>query len=1203
MTGGLGDDTYVVDATGDKVVEAANGGTDTIEASITYSLAALANVENLVLEGTGNLNGTGNAAANTITGNDGANLLNGGAGADTLVGGKGDDTYVVDNAGDVVTENANQGTDTVQAAASYVLGADIENLTLTGSGAISGTGNDLDNVITGNSGANTLTGGIGNDTLNGGTGTDTMVGGVGDDTYVVDNAKDVITENANEGTDTVMASITYSLASAANVETLTLTGTGAINGTGDSGDNTITGNAGANVLDGGAGADHLAGGAGNDTYIVDDDGDVVTETANQGTDTVKASVTYALGSEVENLILTGTGNIDGTGNSLANAITGNDGNNTLDGGTGNDTLTGGKGDDIYVVDSALDKIVEAANAGTDTVQAGATYSLAAIANVENLVLEGTGNINGTGNTLANTITGNDGANLLNGGTGTDHLIGGKGDDTYVVDNAGDVVTENAGEGTDTVQTSIVIANANNFAEVENFTFTGKGNWTFTANGLDNAIHGGTGNDALDGGAGNDTAVFSGKLADYQITYTATGVIVKDMNGAVDGSDGTDTLTNFEHAKFSDGTIDFSSSSTLVGANAYDLAGHSVAAIGDINGDGIADFAIGSPGIAGYTGAAYVVFGNESGLPDNLNLGLLDGSDGFKLSGNLPNDWTGYSVASAGDVNGDGYSDIIIGAPGTSSYTGAAYVVLGHAGGFSADIDLAAMTTGEGVIIQNNETPGGNAGYAVSSGDINGDGYSDIIIGAYGANYAAGETYVLYGNANFGNSSSLTLSAAGVHFSGVLQYDYSGYSVSSGGDINGDGIDDLVIGAPYAGTLHSHSYAGRAYIIFGGVASLSGDFEVDAGITLNGGKNEDWTGSSVSIVGDVNGDGFDDVLIGAVNADPHGTNSGEAYLVFGHSVLDTSINLTSLNGTDGFKITGIDAGDFAGASVSGGDFNGDGYADILIGAPSAGSQSQGSAYVIFGHEGGFSATIDLGHLTAGQGFEIDGLTKSDLAGDFVSTAGDINGDGFDDILVGTIHADSNGSDSGSVTVIYGGTFTTGSAALIEGTSGNDTETGTTAADIIIGAQGDDVLDGKGGFDAIQGGSGNDIIHVVDPAFFLVDGGAGSDELHFDSEGVIGLDGDHGQISNIETISMENGKSNELILRLADVIDMHVQNTDVGGVASLDNVLKIEGDTGDTMRMPSFEGWGAPDTSSLSGYAIYTSHNVHVAVDTDIHVTVA
>src|SRR5438034_984500 len=226
-----------------------------------------------------------------------------------MVGGTGNDTYVVDNAADAVTENLGEGIDTVRASISYTLGANLENLMLTGSASIDGTGNELNNVLTGNSGDNTL---------DGRTGADTMAAGAGNDTYVVDNAGDVVAENPGEGIDTVRASISYTLG--VNVENLTLTGSADINATGNELSNVLSGNGGNNVLDGGAGADAMAGGAGNDTYVVDNAGDVVIENAGEGVDTVLSSVSYVTPANVENLTLTGSGDINATGNELNNVL-------------------------------------------------------------------------------------------------------------------------------------------------------------------------------------------------------------------------------------------------------------------------------------------------------------------------------------------------------------------------------------------------------------------------------------------------------------------------------------------------------------------------------------------------------------------------------------------------------------------------------------------------------------------------------------------------------------------------------------------------------------------------------------------------------------------------------------------------------------------------------------------------------------------
>ena len=532
MVGGLGNDTYVVDVSTDTITENAGEGTDLVNAGITYTLGS--NVENLILTGTADINGTGNTLVNTLTGNSGANVLSGGTGADTMRGGLGNDTYVVDDVGDIVTENSAAGIDIVKSSVTYTLASNVENLTLTGTTAINATGNSLDNILTGNSGINTLTGGSGNDTLNGAAGTDTMLGGTGNDSYQVDNVGDIITENAGEGTDSVQSSVTYTLL--ANIENLTLTGTSGLNGTGNTLANMLLGNAGANILDGLTGADSMSGGLGNDTYVVDNIGDAVLENDAAGTDTVQAGITYTLAAYVENLTLTGTSNINGTGNSLVNALTGNSGANLLDGGIGADRMTGGAGDDIYVVDNSGDTVVEAASAGTDTVQASITYTLGS--NVENLILTGTTDLNGTGNSLVNILTGNSGANLLSGGTGADTMLGGTGNDTYIVDNVGDIVTENTGAGTDLVQSSVTYTLLTN---VENLTLTGTSAVNGTGNTLDNVLLGNTGRNTLSGDAGNDT--LNGALGNDTLTGGA-GNDTFVFDTALSATTNKDSITDF-----------------------------------------------------------------------------------------------------------------------------------------------------------------------------------------------------------------------------------------------------------------------------------------------------------------------------------------------------------------------------------------------------------------------------------------------------------------------------------------------------------------------------------------------------------------------------------------------------------------------------------------------------------------------------------
>ncbi len=401
----------------------------------------------------------GSAGRDLIEGFEGDDVLNGRAGADAMIGGAGNDTYYVDEAGDAVTELADEGTDRVISAISYTLGDHFENLTLSGTAAIDGTGNALDNVIVGNAASNrldgqagddrltggasddVLLGGEGNDVLNGSGGADAMTGGAGNDAYHVDDVGDAVTEQADEGTDRVISHISYTLGD--NIENLTLSGSEAISGTGNALDNRIVGNDASNTLDGQAGddrltggaaddillggegndvlngsggADAMAGGAGNDIYYVDDAGDAVTELADEGTDRVMASITYLLADNVENLTLTGTDNIAGAGNDLDNILTGNAGINLLAGGEGIDRLNGG---------AELD------------------------------FLEG-----GAGNdVLADTV----GAGYFNGGSGNDSLrgdgaadfyLGGAGNDSINTGTGADVIAFNLGDGQDTIAASI-----------------------------------------------------------------------------------------------------------------------------------------------------------------------------------------------------------------------------------------------------------------------------------------------------------------------------------------------------------------------------------------------------------------------------------------------------------------------------------------------------------------------------------------------------------------------------------------------------------------------------------------------------------------------------------------------------------------------------------------------------------------------------
>ena len=362
-----------------------------------------------------------------------------------------------------------------------------------------------DDTLLGLEGNDLLIGDAGNDLLDGGLGEDRLYGGSGDDTYVVDG-QDSVVEAANAGTDTVISADSYTLGD--HLENLSLVGTGAAHGRGNALNNTLSGNDAANLLDGAAGADMMAGGLGDDTYVVDDLGDVVTESPGGGVDTVHSLVDYSLGAEIEALLLSGTADLNGTGNALNNLLVGNIGANTLDGGAGADQMLGGAGDDTYIVDTASDQVFESANAGTDLVRS--QVSLVLGNHVENLSLLGSSGLSGTGNELGNTLLGNSGNNRLtglagddwlDGGLGSDTMIGGTGNDTYVVNSSSDVVTERSGEGVDTVLASVSLGLGNH---VENLTLTGASNLYANGNTLGNVLTGNAGNNLMNGGGGADT---------------------------------------------------------------------------------------------------------------------------------------------------------------------------------------------------------------------------------------------------------------------------------------------------------------------------------------------------------------------------------------------------------------------------------------------------------------------------------------------------------------------------------------------------------------------------------------------------------------------------------------------------------------------------------------------------------------------------
>lgn len=371
----------------------------------------------------------------TITGDAGDNVLFGYGGNDIMIGGAGSDVYEVESAGDQVIENPGEGIDAVHSSiAAYTLAANVEHLMLIDA-AITGIGNGLDNIIGGDARDNFL---------DGAGGADRMLGGAGNDTYFVDSMSDQVVEGSGAGRDAVWTSVDYTLPD--NVEILALSGSADIRATGNALANTLLGNDGNNKLDGQGGADVMIGGQGNDTYIVDNAGDQVIETPGGGADALYSSVSFLLPDNVESLYLFGTA-VAGVGNALDNVMEGTAQDNVIDGRGGADIMIGHTGNDTYVVDTVGDQVIEVAGEGHDVVYA--TISHALQANVEDLYLAGSSNIDGTGNADANAIFGNAGNNAIDGGAGADILTGGSGNDRFLFGAGqanGDVVTDFQGNG-------------------------------------------------------------------------------------------------------------------------------------------------------------------------------------------------------------------------------------------------------------------------------------------------------------------------------------------------------------------------------------------------------------------------------------------------------------------------------------------------------------------------------------------------------------------------------------------------------------------------------------------------------------------------------------------------------------------------------------------------------------------------------------
>ena len=902
---------------------------------------------------------------------------------------------------------------------------------------------------------------------------------------------------------------------------------------------------------------------------------------------------------------TGTAKADLLSGSATNddllGLAGNDflfglaGNDSLDGGTGNDSLDGGAGNDVLL-----------GGAGNDSVLGG----------IGNDSLDG-----GTGN---DSLSGGAGSDVLVGGAGVDQQRGEAGRDILTFD-ASDTLM-NGGAGFDILRLAgasqtlnLVTLAAGKLVDIEAIDISGTGNNTLVLDAASLPALSSTGDRLrVDGNAGDTVTTLDGEWLLGGTLTSAGQTYVQYTNHAPEP---VVLQVDTDIARKIAFSVNLSSLSggngfEIDGEAAGDRSGRAVSAAGDINGDGFADILIGAIGRdvnGAYAGATYMVFGRGNGFEGNLDLSTLNGSNGFEINGEAASDVSGSAVSAAGDVNGDGFGDILIGAYArdvNGGNAGATYVVFGRGRGFDANLNLSTLNGSDGFEI-NGEAGGDISGRAVSAaGDVNGDGYADILIGAYGRNVNgvyAGASYVVFGRGS-GFDANLDLStlngSTGFEINGEAANDESGRQVSAEGDVNGDGFADILIGAH--GRDVNDGNAGATYVVFGRGNGFDANLDLSTlngsnGFEINGEAANDRSGFAVSAAGDVNGDGFADILIGAYGRDVNEAEAGATYVVFGHgNGLDANLDLSTLNGSNGFEINGEAANDQSGFAVSAaGDVNGDGFADILIGAyrRDVNGASAGATYVVFGRGSGFDANLNLSTLNGSNGFEINGEVAGDLSGRAVSASGDVNGDGFADILIGAYSRDVNGNNAGTTYVLFGRDFN-GSADSIGG-SGNDTLTGTGADNNLIGARGNDTLSGAAGHDVLLGGAGDDVLNF-DLLDSVVDGGSGSDRAVLVGSDVTlvlndffaGSSNDFAALHNIEIIDITGSGDNTIELNVFNVLNMSDNN----------NRLRIDGNDGDSITSLD-QGWSPGELSTIGAvqYQSYVSGNAILLVDTDLNQT--
>ena len=1073
----------------------------------------------------------------------GNDVLDGGAGADTMTGGDGNDTYYVDNVGDVIVEAHGGGRDIVYSTVTYTLSADIEKLVLTGTANISAFGNAGNNTVVGNDGNNkvlggagddTLGGGLGNDTLDGGKGADSMKGGAGNDRYYIDNVGDVVTEYSNGGNDTVLINGTYTLG--ANVENLIILGSANRFGTGNaldnhitgsSGDNTLGGAAGNDVIDGGKGADLMRGGTGDDLFYVDNIGDVVSEYTNAGTDGVLSSVTFTLGGNVENLTLTGTNNLAGTGNSLDNSLTGNAGDNVLQGGLGNDIIDGGNGfDTASYAASAAGVVVDLRLAGAQNTHGAGVDTLRGIEGLTGSdfadVLRGSDRVF-DGNTVASTgvdglpalgnsygaVLAADGKSVLFSSDATNLLPGVSGTRTGIF--ARDLATGTITQVDTDAAGHALAGQATGYAYgasdhdiIFSLADTGETSGIYSKNLVTGAL-----THLVTGQAQHVTASADGARVYFLSTDSYTS---HDSNGRLDlyvrdlATGSTKLLSSGAGAVTgNNGLLDYEASSYSVSADGHYVA-FSAATTGLANGDTngveniyLKDTQTGAIHVVapGYKSGALDIFGVfsrspifspdgskllfVSDVPDlvsgagyGLNVYVMDVATGELTQAN--NDFDGYIVGAV--WAGDSSHVAFIGPAVSEDTVNQPYM---------ADIMVKNLVTGQ---------------YQPISYDI---GYYDYIsrFGG-GVSFSADGHYVAYGDRQ-----------VYVHDNAVPASQHHGDDIIQGGAGNdklyGNGGDDQLFGGAgndrlEGGDGYDQLHGGAGDDTYFLIPSYNGSSPVNDVVIENAGEGIDTVrvDSSYTLP-----DNVENLLLVVVqqSSDFDGTGNALDNILTGSEGRNV---LIGLGGNDTLYGKGGDD------TLDGGDGN-----NILIGGKGSDIyliHATGDSIIeALGAQEGYDTVRSIVDFTLSDSLEYLALLDSDplapdaaapIYGTTGNLGGTILGNSADNILTGL-----NGNDD--LTGNNGNDLLTGGAGddHLQGNAGNDELHGGSGVDILRGDEGNDILSDLGadaardtGNDQLYGGAGDDTLTAFGNGDFL-DGDDGNDHLEVQG-GANDLRGDNG-----------------------------------------------------------------------------------------------